>query len=51
LGGVLATIHDGRMWWFGATGDVDLAMGENERFQTFVRSVKFSSEGGAENEE
>ena len=43
--------HDGMTWLFNMTGDADLALREKERFQAFVRSVKFSMADGAQNDD
>lgn len=42
--------HAGRTWMFSMTGDADLALREKERFQGFLRSARFSTADGAQND-
>jgi hypothetical protein len=41
--------QEGKTWLLSMTGDAVLALREKERFQGFVRSVKFSTPAGAQN--
>jgi len=45
----VVAIHDARAWFFNMAGDAELALREKERFQSFVKSVKFAAAAGAEN--
>lgn len=40
---VVVAMHEGQTWLFNLTGDAELALREKDRFQAFVRSVKFLS--------
>lgn len=41
--------RQGRTWFFKLWGDAELALREKDRFQEFVKSVRFGEAGGAEN--
>jgi len=45
----VVVIRDGRAWFFHLAGDAELALREKERFQDFVRSVRFAAPGRREN--
>lgn len=47
--GVVAQ-HEGRAWFFKLSGDAELALREKERFENFVKSVKFAASDGAPDE-